>query len=64
MKRKTRWLTFGVSLLMVSIDLGAAEKRHHDAHVHGVAEINIAVEGAKATVEFRGPCRKPHGFRA
>jgi hypothetical protein len=62
MKCKTRWLTFGVSLLMVSIDLGAAEKRHRDAHVHGVAEINIAVEGAKATVEFRAPAESLMGF--
>ena len=50
MKCGTRWLTFGVPLLIFSFDLGAAKKRHHDAHVHGVAEINIAVEGAKATV--------------
>ena len=62
MKCGTRWLTFGVSLLIFSFDLGAAEKRHHDAHVHGVAEINIAVEGAKATVEFRAPAESLMGF--
>ena len=62
MKCGTRWLTIGVSLLIFSFDLGAAEKRHHDAHVHGVAEINIAVEGAKATVEFRAPAESLMGF--
>jgi Protein of unknown function (DUF2796) len=55
--------TFGVWLLMFSFDVGAAaEKRRHDAHVHGVAEINIAVEGAKATVEFRAPAESVMGF--
>jgi Protein of unknown function (DUF2796) len=62
MKCGTRWLTFGVSLLVFSFDLGAAVRRHHDAHVHGVAEINIAVEGAKATVEFRAPAESIMGF--
>jgi hypothetical protein len=62
MKCRTRWLTLGVSLLIFSFDLGAAEKRHHDAHVHGVAEINIAVDGAKATVEFRAPAESVMGF--
>jgi hypothetical protein len=58
----TRWLTLAISLLIFSFDLGAAEKRHHDAHVHGVAEINIAVEGTKATVEFRAPAESLMGF--
>ena len=30
--------------------------------MHGVAEINIAVEGAKATVEFRAPAESLMGF--
>jgi hypothetical protein len=55
--------TVGVGLLMVSFDVGAAaEKRRHEAHVHGVAEINIAVEGTKATVEFRAPAESVMGF--
>jgi hypothetical protein len=40
----------------------AAEKRHLEAHVHGVAEINIAVEGSKADVEFRAPAENVMGF--
>jgi hypothetical protein len=64
MKRRTSLIsTLGVWLLMFSFDVGAAaEKRRHDAHVHGVAEINIAVEGAKATVEFRAPAESVMGF--
>jgi hypothetical protein len=50
-------------LLLVSLSVAiAAEKRHHQAHVHGVGEINIAVEGVKATVEFRAPAESVMGF--
>jgi hypothetical protein len=60
---RTGWLTLGFLLLTFSFDVGAAaEKRGHDAHVHGVAEINIAVEGTKATVEFRAPAESVMGF--
>ena len=60
---RTGWLTLGFLLLMFSFDVGgAAEKRHHQAHVHGVAEINIAVEGTKAAVEFRAPAESVMGF--
>jgi Protein of unknown function (DUF2796) len=64
MKCKARLiLVLGVSLLLFSFDVGtAAEKRRHDTHVHGVAEINIAVEGTKATVEFRAPAESVMGF--
>lgn len=52
-----------VSLTMLSYGVGGtAETRRHDAHVHGVAEINIAVEGTKATVEFRAPAESVMGF--
>jgi hypothetical protein len=40
----------------------AAEKRQHGAHAHGVAEINIAVDGGKADVEFRAPAENVMGF--
>jgi hypothetical protein len=64
MKCKARLILVpGVSLLLFSFDVGtAAEKRRHDTHVHGVAEINIAVEGTKATVEFRAPAESIMGF--
>lgn len=53
----------GSSLIMLSFGMvSAAEKRHRDAHVHGVAEVNIAVEGSKADVEFRAPADSVMGF--
>ena len=64
MKRRAR-LILAAAFLFLTFHLGvgaAAQKRHHDAHVHGVAEINIAVEGAKATVEFRAPAESIMGF--
>lgn len=51
-------LTIGVSCVVAV----AAEKRRFEAHVHGVAEINIAVEGSKADVEFRAPADSVMGF--
>lgn len=54
---------FGIALIMLSFAIAAAaEKRRHDPHVHGVAEINIAVEGSKAQVEFRAPAESVMGF--
>jgi hypothetical protein len=48
---------------MFSFAIGAAaQKRRHDAHVHGAAEVSIAVEGPKATVEFRAPAESVMGF--
>jgi hypothetical protein len=41
---------------------GAGERRQEAAHVHGIAEINIAVEGAKAAVEFHVPAESVMGF--
>jgi uncharacterized protein DUF2796 len=49
-------------IMLSSAGATAAEKRHRDAHVHGAAEINITVEGAKATVEFRAPAESIMGF--
>jgi Protein of unknown function (DUF2796) len=62
---RTSFLTLALGFLfsVVSSGIGAAaQQRHHDAHVHGTAEINIAVEGAKATVEFRAPAESVMGF--
>jgi hypothetical protein len=50
-----------VSLLVAS-EGAAAEKRQAEAHVHGVAEINIAVEEKKVVVEFRTPKEGVMGF--
>jgi hypothetical protein len=62
--RTSLGFALGVSLIvMLSFKVSpAAEKRRHDPHVHGVAEINIAVEGSKAQVEFRAPAESVMGF--
>ena len=50
--------------LMVSAPLAVdgAEKRHADAHVHGIAEVNIVVEGKKIVIELRTPTEGLMGF--
>jgi hypothetical protein len=40
----------------------AAEQRHAEAHVHGVAEIDIVVGGKRVIVEFRTPTEGLMGF--
>ena len=53
----------GVALAMLSSGMGgAAEKRRHEAHTHGVAEVNIAIDGSKVDVEFRSPAESVMGF--
>ena len=55
-------LLMGLTIGMSCAVAPAAEKRHSEAHVHGVAEINIAVEGSKADIEFRSPAESVIGF--
>ena len=40
----------------------AEEKRHHEAHEHGVANLNIAVEGNNIYIEFTSPAANIVGF--
>ena len=40
----------------------AEEKRHHEAHEHGVANLNIAVEGNNIYIEFASPAANIVGF--
>jgi hypothetical protein len=40
----------------------AGEKRHHGAHVHGVANLNIAIEGHHLHIEFTSPAANIVGF--
>ena len=54
-------LVFSLSLLIVNKGI-AAEKRHAEGHVHGVAEINIIVEGKRIVVEFHTPTEGVVGF--
>jgi hypothetical protein len=49
-------------LLLSGQTISAAEKRQARRHVHGVAEMNIVVEGKSAVVEFRSPAEGIMGF--
>ena len=64
MSRETRSsCVLGIALVMLSVGIGGtAQKRRHDAHVHGVAEFNIAIDGSKVDVEFRAPAESVMGF--
>jgi hypothetical protein len=41
-------LTYG----FVTAEAQAREVRHHEAHVHGVAHMNVAVQGDTVHIEF------------
>ena len=38
------------------------EKRHHEAHEHGVAHLNVAIEGNNIYIEFTSPAANIVGF--
>jgi Protein of unknown function (DUF2796) len=54
-------LAFSLPLLFAGKGI-AAEKRRAESHVHGVAEINIIVEGKRVVVEFHAPAESVIGF--
>jgi len=41
---------------------GVAESAHHSAHVHGVAELTVALEGRKLEIVFTSPAVSVVGF--
>lgn len=51
-------------LLSLCLFSGAtlAEKRHHEAHIHGVAELNIVIENDTILIEFESPAVNLIGF--
>jgi hypothetical protein len=51
-------LTYGFA----SAEAQAEEVRHHEAHVHGVAHMNVAVEGDTVHIEFSSPTANIVGF--
>ena len=55
-------LAFAIMLTAASSRTQAGEKRHHDAHVHGVAHLNAAVEGTSLHLEFTSPAANIVGF--
>lgn len=52
------------SLLVISIQSHAAEHEHeeHEAHVHGEAELLVALEGNTLEIEFLSPAMNIVGF--
>jgi hypothetical protein len=54
-------LWVSVFLLVARAGTGAG-KRHAKSHVHGMAEINIVVEGKRVVVEFHTPTEGLMGF--
>jgi len=63
-KTKQRILLLSISLLACSTPLYATEHEHeeHAAHIHGEAELLIAVEGSALEIEFLSPAMNIVGF--
>lgn len=51
-------IILGLTLPVVQAD----EHRHHEAHEHGVAQLNIAIEGNDLHMEFTSPAANIVGF--
>jgi len=59
----TVWiLAFAIMLAATSSMTWAEEQRRHDAHAHGVAHLNAAVEGTRIHLEFTSPAANIVGF--
>ena len=53
----------GITALVITISpLQAGQHRHYKAHEHGVALLNIAVEGYNLYIEFSSPSANIVGF--
>jgi hypothetical protein len=50
------------TVILFSGTVQAEEKRQHGAHVHGIANLNIAVEGNTIYIEFSSPSANIVGF--
>jgi len=55
-------LAFAIMLAAASSKTWAGEQRHHDAHVNGIAHLNVAVEGTDIHMEFISPAANIVGF--
>ena len=55
-------LSFAIMLTAVSSRTLVAEQRHHDAHVHGIAHLNAAMEETTLHLEFTSPAANIVGF--
>ena len=58
-------LALGLLMLRATTDLSAADHTHHrqlGPHVHGVAQMNLVVEGEKVFIELESPAMNAVGF--
>lgn len=58
-------LSLGLLVLMTTSDMSAADHadhRQHGAHVHGVAQMNLAVDGENVFLELASPAMNIVGF--
>lgn len=65
MNVKNRYNLFNPVLgiaLCATTPFAVAESGHHGAHVHGVAELTLAAEGADLEIEFSSPAISVVGF--
>ena len=56
------WLILALLVFLHPDVLRAGEHRQHEAHEHGVASLNIAVEGKNLYIEFSSPAVNIIGF--
>ena len=55
-------LLTGASIGWLPIEAQAEEQHHHGAHVHGIAHLNVALEGKNLYMEFVSPAANIVGF--
>ncbi len=55
-------LLTGSAIGWLSIEAQAEEQHHHGAHVHGIAHLNVALEGKNLYMEFVSPAANIVGF--
>jgi hypothetical protein len=55
-------LVASVLLWLPVLNAQTKESRHHEAHEHGVAHLNVAVDGADLYLEFISPAANIVGF--
>ena len=55
-------LLTGASIGWLPIEAKAEEQHHHGAHVHGIAHLNVALEGKNLYMEFVSPAANIVGF--
>lgn len=62
MEKRHGWYILGCMAATLVVWASIASEASQRAHVHGVGQINIVVEGKQATVEFLAPAEGIYGF--